>query len=344
MQHERESKNTCSNAMDGMIKRIEMGLYPARAPFGYKNTVREDRLSIFTFDGDKADYMKRAFEEFVRGVWSIPALKKMLDREFSHLDRTPTKKHLEGLLKSPFYYGDFLWDGVVYNGNPEYHPPLISYDLWKHVQAVFKRPGRSKRKVTQRNHPYLGLIKCGGRILDENGNETDQICGVAITCEEKRKTYKNGSQQIFHYYHCSNSSFHCSQKDRPFMTAQGRKISYTESEIETLMAKMLHPLHFDEEACQWMQGILLEEHRMKTQDHKQEVAALQRRHQMLHRYIDEAYEDKLKGNISESMWREKNDQWRSQLADVERQISARDNAKDEYIQNGVLLIELGVVA
>lgn len=339
-QHETESKNTRRNVWDGMIKAFERGVYPSRGPFGYKNIRTEANEAAFRLDDEKAAYMRAAYERFASGSYSVPALKRELDLEFSHLKPTPNKKQLDDLLKNPFYYGDFVWDETLYHGNPDYHPPLVSYDLWQKVQAVFKRPGRSKRKVTKRNHPYLGLIKCSGKILDQNGNETEQVCGSSITCEEKRRNYKNGTSQTFHYLHCSNSSFPCSQKNKAFMAAQGRKLSYTERDVEVMMQKILTPLHFDAEICAWMQQVLLEEHKTKSQDHKQQMSALQRRQQMLHRYIDEAYEDKLKGEIDEGMWREKNDNWRSQLTDVENQLRVLDNSKEQYIQNGVLLIEL----
>lgn len=339
-QHESESENTRKNVWDGMIKSLEKGVYPARGPYGYRNIRTEAKEAAFEFNGDKATYMRRAFERFSTGSFSVPALKRELDREFSHL-RTPNKKQLEYLLKNPFYYGDFEFGDRLYHGNRDYHPILVPYELWKRVQDVFKRPGRSKRKVTQRSHPYTGLIKCDGRLLDENGVETEQVCGAAISCEEKRRKYKNGTEQRFYYYRCSRSTGQCSQQNAAFLKTHGRdKLNYTEGEIERLMQRLFSPMRFDEEVCRWMQEVLLEEHRTRSHDHKQQMAALRHREQMLHQYIDKAYEDKLKGLITEQMWREKNDGWRSQLLEVENQLRGLADLKDEYIQNGVLLIEL----
>ncbi len=61
---------------------------------------------------------------------------------------------------------------------------------------------------------------------------------------------------------------------------------------------------------------------------------------MLDRYIDKAYEDKLSDSIPEHMWREKHDRWMSEKADIMDQIEEMTGEKDNYIQEGITLIEL----
>jgi site-specific DNA recombinase len=338
-QHERESHNTRQNVWEGMLKNVEQGVYPARGPFGYKN-IRVGKQAAFELNGSKAKYMKEAFEVFSLGNYSVPALKKELDRKYSEIQATPNKKQLDTLLRNPFYYGDFIWDGRLFRGNPDFHPPLIGFDLWKKVESIFKNPNRSRKKVTKRNHPYLGLIKCSGKLLDSNGNETDRICGAAITCEEKRKKYKDGRVQIFQYYHCSQSTHRCSQRDVDYLKARGRKVNIGELELERILATVIIPLRFDEQVCAWMRQILVEDHRNTSDDHKQHLAALRGREQMLHTYLDKSYEDKLAGNISEELWREKNSNWNSELAEVRKKIEAIGEQKEGVIENGALFIEL----
>lgn len=89
-----------------------------------------------------------------------------------------------------------------------------------------------------------------------------------------------------------------------------------------------------------MQEHLLVEHREKSGDHRQEVGALKRRHDMLQRYIDAAYTDKVAGEITPEEWREKTVKWRSDIEDVLQQIKRADARKDDYIDRGVELIEL----
>jgi hypothetical protein len=61
---------------------------------------------------------------------------------------------------------------------------------------------------------------------------------------------------------------------------------------------------------------------------------------MLEKYIDQAYDDKLSGNIQEALWREKNSNWLLEQQRIKNQIDAISDEKQGYIENGVLLIEL----
>ena len=40
--NEKFIKDHTRNVMDGIIKRVELGLFPGKAPFGYKNFRRDD--------------------------------------------------------------------------------------------------------------------------------------------------------------------------------------------------------------------------------------------------------------------------------------------------------------
>ncbi len=340
--NEKFIKDHTRNVMDGVIKRIEVGLFPGKAPFGYRNKrlERHDKLSVFICHTEEAAYMKRAFELFATGRYSERALEIELAGLFPQVHRRPTAKRFSQLLRNPFYYGDFDYAEVRYHGNPEYHPRLISKELWEKVQEILMDPRRSRRKVTKRNHPYIGLIKCGGRILDSDGNETDEVCGCSITGEEKRKKLADGSIKKFYYWHCT-SIRPCSQRNKSYMAAQDRKkINYAEEEIEVLFEEVFKPLNFSQEVCDWMQQVLLKEHEEKSQGHKQQLAALRRRFEMLDHYMNKSYEDKLNGLLDEADWKQKHDRWKDEQAQIQDQINGLTGEKDEYIQKGVQVIEL----
>lgn len=335
------SEDHRKNVAGGVIKRIEMGLAPSKAPFGYKNhrLDRSDKLSVFVIEPEPSRYMRRAFELYATGVYGVHSLKKKLDGEFPCL-KTPSWKRLIVLLKNPFYYGEFIWDGVQYKGHPEYHPRLITFALWKKVQDVFAQPEKSVRKVTERNHPYIGLIRCGGKILDDEGNETDEECRCSITGEEKRKKLKNGEIKRYYYYHCSGTVSRCSQRDLTFVREAGGKLHYPEADIERLFEEVFRPFTWDSDTVEWMKDFLLKQHVEASANHYQQLSALQVRQKMLEKYISTAYEDKIKGVITEQTWREKNEQWVLERDQVEKNIRAISDTKQDYIEKGILLIEL----
>jgi len=124
------------------------------------------------------------------------------------------------------------------------------------------------------------------------------------------------------------------------MDTAGRGINYGEAEIELLFETVFRPLRFDPEVCKWMQDVLRSEHSEKSQEHRQQIAALRRRSEMLQSHIDKSYEDKLNGLLTQEEWQAKNHQWKRELTENKTKIDAFDDGKQDYIEKGVLLIEL----
>ncbi len=339
--NEKYIKDHRRNVWDGMTKRIERGLFPGKGPFGYRNyRASEDALSVFVLADGPDRYMKKAFELIATDYFSLAQVHCQLESNFSWIEKRPSAKRLGKLLRNPFYYGDFIFDGQLFRGNPEAHPPLISFDLWQRAQDVLD--GKNRRRVTQGSRPYIGMMRCGGRLLDSAGKETETLCGCAVTAEEKRKSLVDGSERTFHYYHCSRnkSDGHCSQRDTGFMKEIGRHVNYTEVEIEALFEAVFRPISFTPEVCAWMQDVLRKEHAEKSGTHRTQLSALQDRHKMLERYIDKAYEDKLLGTISEVHWRSQHAKWTKESDQIQSQIESFCTEKYDYIEKGVLLIEL----
>lgn len=175
-----------------------------------------------------------------------------------------------------------------------------------------------------------------------------QASGLGLAWETKRRktiTLKGllSYRSTHILYHCSRNKPDgiCSQRDVTFMkTFADRNCTYSEAEVEILFEAVFRPLSFTPEVCKWMQDVLLLEHKKKSEQHSQHLIELQRRHQMLQKYMDQCYEDKLRGDISEDSWREKHSKWRTEQDNIKNQIDAIDDKKEEYIQNGVLLVEL----
>ena len=124
------------------------------------------------------------------------------------------------------------------------------------------------------------------------------------------------------------------------MAKSGRKIVYSESEIEVLFKDMFDCLHFNDEIMEWMQSVLLEHHKEKASSQGKTISALQARYKMLSHYINKGYEDKVKGDVPEEIWRENNEKWMLERDQIKSRLEALEETHDDYIQNGVLLIEL----
>ncbi len=333
------------NVMGGTIKSIEKGLYPSGTPvYGYKSVGRKENR-YFVLDGLRAEYMKAAFDIidstiFVEEKLSDKKLKTKLDRMFPQLEKTPDRKRFCVLLRNPFYTGEeFVYGETTYKADPALQPAIVSKDRWLRVQDILN--GRHRGRKLSKAHPYIGLMNCIGNLLDEAGNLTEEVCGYAITAEQIRKHYKNGKTQSFNYYRCSNQSGRCSQRDKHYMKAVlGRNVSYGQEEIETIFQDIFKSFSFDEVTCQRMKQYLWKEHFEEKEMHGERRDQLQSRQKELDEFIEKAYEDKLKGLISEELWRNQDAKWKHEQQRIVDEILALKDTKDEYMQRGVTLIEL----
>ena len=184
-------------------------------------------------------------------------------------------------------------------------------------------------------------MKCNGKILDENGSLTDELCGCAVTAERVNRNYKNGSKQEFNYYRCSNTTRTCSQRNQSYMKEiVGRKISYTQEEVEILFEDIFQSFSFDEFTCNKMQKYLWDEHTDAKKDNKRRVYSIRKRLDELDEYLDKSYEDKLCGQIEEELWSRKSNGWNDEKEKLEAELKIISNNKDDYMKVGVELIEL----
>jgi site-specific DNA recombinase len=142
-------ENLKEEVKKGMREKAEEGIYPGRAPIGYRNNSFTRSIEI---DAERAPLVQRIFELYASGQHSLMTLRKTALNE---LGLRLSRSYYEKILKSRFYIGFFVWQGVEYRGT---HEPLISHDLFDRVQEVFA--GRHKRKHRRHDFAFAGLLRC----------------------------------------------------------------------------------------------------------------------------------------------------------------------------------------
>jgi DNA invertase Pin-like site-specific DNA recombinase len=188
-----ENDNKSINVKRGLKTRVEMGLWPSRAPTGYLNEKRIDRKCVSTIDPDRGPIIKKMFEKVANEKWSGRKIHNWLKFELNFKTAAGNKNLSFGnvftILQNHFYYGVFEYpknSGHWYQGK---HEPLISKELFDQVQVQMRRQFiRSESK----EFAFIRLIQCG-------------LCESGITAEEKFKKQKNGNTHRHVYYHCSRS-------------------------------------------------------------------------------------------------------------------------------------------
>lgn len=171
------------NVKRGNKAKLEKGGWPGCAPLGYINDKEKKCLII---DQERAHYIKRCFELYSTGKYTIGEMTKLMEKEgLRSRNGIPVcKSNIDKLLKNTFYYGLMYKGGNFYQGN---HEPLISRELFDSAQTVMKK--RVHFKKEKHFFPLRGLFVCA-------------TCGCLFTANKKKG---------HDYYYCTNGKKICSE-------------------------------------------------------------------------------------------------------------------------------------
>ncbi len=166
----------------GLRQKATQGEYPHQAPVGYKNITHKDGSKAIIIDDKNAFYIKRAFEMYDSGMYSLRSLtEKLYEEGFrSKTGKKVGKTAIEYILKNIFYTGVFKFEDKIYENAK--HKALISKELFYRVQDRLISPDKAKKQNYE--FAYTGLIRC-------------KHCGCLLTAELKKGKYI--------YYHCTGN-------------------------------------------------------------------------------------------------------------------------------------------
>jgi site-specific DNA recombinase len=217
--HVAVAKNYIENLKEevkkGMREKAEQGIYPGRAPFGYRNNQLTRSIDV---QDERAKIVRRIYALYATGDHSLSSLQASIVAETGvRINRG----YLEKMLKNPFYIGDFVWRGEQYQGN---HEPLISREQFQSVQEVFA--GHHKPKYRKHHFAFAGFLRCAHD-------------GCTVTTESQKGRYV--------YYRCSQGRGKCSL---PYMREE--QVSEQLAELmkniyvpETIARTIVDSLHAD---------------------------------------------------------------------------------------------------
>jgi site-specific DNA recombinase len=169
------SQNLATEVLKGQTKKAESGGVNGRVVTGYLNVMRETSAGVVRtveVDPVRGPLMRWAFEAYATGNYSV----RMLLDELTERGLTTApmktrpgkplvKSHFLRLLRHPYYKGIVRFNGVESQGR---HEPLVSVDLWEHVQALLDSQGYAGEKRRDHHHYLKGTVfcgSCGSRLL-----------------------------------------------------------------------------------------------------------------------------------------------------------------------------------
>jgi site-specific DNA recombinase len=289
-------ENLKEEVKKGMREKAEQGIYPSRPPLGYLNNKLEHTIEI---DPRKAPIAKRMFELYASGQHSLTSLHHTLKKEFGvQLHRA----YLDRLLKNPFYRGQFYWEEKLYPGT---HKPLVSADLFDHVQDVFR--GHNRPRYKSHDFPYRGLLTCA-------------YDNCKITAEIKKQRYT--------YYRCTGYRGRC---DLPY---------FREEEIGDRLGQILKDIHIPDDVLEQLQESLANDKGRDEEARKLQDERLTQHLALVHRRMDGAYQDKLDGKISEELWMRKSAEWQSEENQIRASMRDLQTIRPERSLDAARILEL----
>jgi site-specific DNA recombinase len=298
--------NLSEEARKGMLEKAEQGIWPSYAPLGYKNVEGAHGKKVIVPDPACAPLVTRLYLLCAQGTHSVKELAKLLAGEglryrSGNVMNTAT---VHKVLRNRIYSGEFDWAGRVFQGT---HEPLVTRELWNHVQATLDRRLATRGKKTEHGFPYAGLLRCGH-------------CGCSLVGEIKKQKYV--------YYHCTGFKGKCQE---PYLRQEA---------LEAEFSRWLRKLALDQEVVEWISTALRESQADKRQHHEAAVSRLKADHQRLLNRLEALYEDKLDGRIDVAFFDRKSREWRSEQNRLLDAIKEHETANESYMEEGIRILEL----
>ena len=177
--------NLSENVKRGLRQKVRRGEQSGVAITGYLN----DKVSHkIVPDPERFPLVRKMFELYATGKYSLKDLRNKMPSLglISRNSKVFTISNIQMFLKNPFYYGAFVFNNELHQGN---HKPAITKKLFDKCQEVMAQKAH-KMKRGQKEYIFRSLLRCGE-------------CGCSITSE----THKGHD-----YYRCIKKKQNCSQK------------------------------------------------------------------------------------------------------------------------------------
>ncbi len=283
------SRDLSTNVKRGNREKLLRGDWPNKAPLGYVNNPATKKTNI---DERRAPYIKKAFELYSTGNYSVKQIETILSEQGFKSRRNSGVSHsmIHGALKNTFYYGVMEFGGKLYKGN---HTPIISKNLFDLCQEVRESYKKSKAQVKKKRFfPLRGIFSC-------------EVCDCMITAERQREN---------DYYHCTNGKKICDQK----------KTYIRGDELERSVISELQKIHFDDELIDIIHDAALEKFYAEKKDNKTYTKALESELEALRTKENTLVDKMLDGVISSEIYEKKQKEIKQSILEKEIAIDKND--------------------
>ena len=306
--------NLSEEARKGMQEKAEQGIWPTKAPLGYRNLTGPDGKKIIAVEAAIAPMIVKLFDWYARGDISLKEAARKAHAAGLLYPKSGAKvpvSTIHTILRNRLYTGWFEWNGKLIQGK---HEALVPAELWERVQGVLDGRFAKKAKRGKHDFAFSGLIVC-------------HACGCSVVGEIKKARYV--------YYHCTGYADKC--EGNP---ASCRRKYVREETLEAQFTELLARLKFDDEVLEWVRDALHASHADEGREHEEAIKRHQAEYKRLQDRINAMYVDKLDGLVDTAFYEKMSNQWREEQNRCQREIDRQQNADKSYKDEGIALLDL----
>jgi site-specific DNA recombinase len=195
--------------MQGMRERIKQGVWVWKAPYGYHRIAEKSNITPETY---KAAFIKMAFEEYSKGVYTYQRLAEFLGKrgmrtEFGNM---PRAQWMEKILKNLIYCGYInVWHpkGEWTKGS---FGQIVTFELFNKCRSIYEKELAHTQPRSQNNpkFPLRKLVICKNCTLPITGSSSTGRQGVKYPyyhhhkkeCPQAISIPKEAFEQLFVEY------------------------------------------------------------------------------------------------------------------------------------------------
>ena len=302
------TNNLSEEVKKGQKAKLESGWLPSGYKLGYK-IIGEKGHKTYVPDEKIAPYIKRAFELYNSGNYTIKRLVETLDKEGlrNKNNNKVNKSTLHRLISDPFYCGYIIWNGEEYEGK---HKKIISESLFNEVQDKLKRKYKAGQ-LKKHYHVFKGLVKCAE-------------CGCLVSWE---------TQKNHNYGRCKGF--------KPCIRTGYIRQEVIEEKLDDLMKKIKPK---DEVVLDWINRALKEKHQDKKDYSQNTRESLNLALKKMENRLDRIYEDKLDEIISVEYYKMKFKEFSKKKKEILEEMGKLEKRVDNYYEIGMEIHELAFTA
>lgn len=174
----------------GMHRKLEDGIFPWRAPLGYKSADPNGGKKVQPDVPDEPTFglLQRVWKEFATGAYTKAQMRRLMSAWGVTTQKgVPlSSQSFDQLLENPYYAGILVdpWSGIEFEGK---HLAMVTRAEFDRVQAILHRRHRPKPRVRERDEfPLRGAVRC-------------PVCQRCMT-----GAFSQGRSRRYPYYACAN--------------------------------------------------------------------------------------------------------------------------------------------